>query len=235
MNKKAFTLIEILVVIAILGILLAILLPAMGRVREGARRAMCANNLRQHGIAWYLYLDDHEEGFPRYGSGPGETNYYDFGGKEADTARSAKERVLNPYLEIYSEDDKAAFEVFHCPDDVEPTSAFNKRGNSYYMNHYILKYKYGGEETDWKCRPLRTITRQRNKVFLEECDPQNEPGHGGKGEAPDGKKTPVMVLFVDGHVKGPFLYISEFDMTLGGDEPKKPVYLFPNRTPDLYD
>ena len=61
---KAFTLIELLMVIVILGIILSLLFPALGRVREGARRAQCANNLRQHGIAWYLYLDDHDEMFP---------------------------------------------------------------------------------------------------------------------------------------------------------------------------
>ncbi|GAF88660.1 unnamed protein product, partial [marine sediment metagenome] len=67
MNKKAFTLIELLVVIAIVGIIAAFLVPAMGSVRENARRSQCANNLRQIGIAWHLYLDDHNEKFPPEG------------------------------------------------------------------------------------------------------------------------------------------------------------------------
>ncbi len=46
MNKKAFTLIELLVVIVIVGILAGLLIPVMGRARESARRAQCANNLR---------------------------------------------------------------------------------------------------------------------------------------------------------------------------------------------
>ena len=65
MNKKAFTLLELLVVIAIIGTLLAILIPTLGRTREEVRRAQCVNNLRQHGVAWYLYLDNssqHNEG-----------------------------------------------------------------------------------------------------------------------------------------------------------------------------
>lgn len=64
MNKKAFTLIELLVVTVIIGILAAFLIPAFGRAREGARRAQCANNLRQIGVAITMYVDDHSFQFP---------------------------------------------------------------------------------------------------------------------------------------------------------------------------
>ncbi len=59
MNKKAFTLIELLVVIAIMGILAGTLLSAIGKAREGGRRAQCINNLRQIGIAMATYSDEH--------------------------------------------------------------------------------------------------------------------------------------------------------------------------------
>lgn len=108
--RRAFTLIEVLVVIAIIAVLAAILLPVFAQAKESAKRAACLSNMRQVGIAFGLYGNDVDDRFPDRrdlkGSLPG--GYRPWTGWPASDPRSGWAAVLlRPY--------GAGAEMHSCP------------------------------------------------------------------------------------------------------------------------
>jgi prepilin-type N-terminal cleavage/methylation domain-containing protein/prepilin-type processing-associated H-X9-DG protein len=75
--SRAFTLIELMVVIAIIGVLAALLLPAIGAVKSKAQATQCLNNVRQLHTGWAMFISDHEDRLPYNSDG-------DRAGRDAD-------------------------------------------------------------------------------------------------------------------------------------------------------
>ena len=67
-ERSALSLLELVVVFAVIALLMALLIPGLGATRERARRLICAGNLRQWGIALQYYRDDYADWLPKEGT-----------------------------------------------------------------------------------------------------------------------------------------------------------------------
>ena len=119
--RHGFTLVELLVVVAIIGVLVGLLLPAVQAARSAARRVECSNHMRQIGLAIHQYVDTHDGKFP-------------YVLNHSDAARDQTWIYsLSPWLEKVDQ-------MRVCPEDLrlkELVKTPNYPGTSYAFNGYL--------------------------------------------------------------------------------------------------
>jgi prepilin-type N-terminal cleavage/methylation domain-containing protein/prepilin-type processing-associated H-X9-DG protein len=150
--RKAFTLIELLVVISIIALLIAILLPALGKARETGRLAQCLSNVRQNSVGMYSYATDNKGNLLPFNNMSGTKQVWNVmlfdyvGGNEWQAGgRTYVDSQVYLCPEAPAEGDLAASGwVVNDPDRAWVFSTLTHTRGSYAMNGYL--YTRNGDQ-----------------------------------------------------------------------------------------
>ncbi|EIP98533.1 prepilin-type N-terminal cleavage/methylation domain-containing protein [Opitutaceae bacterium TAV1] len=206
---SAFTLIELLTVIAIIGILAAIIIPTVSKVRENARQAECISNLRQIGSALLLYAGDNKHHLPAVSTDWPSVDT-SWGRAIWTYAGYSEESYKNPDNDLIGSSGVDR-NIFHCPMTkrapvAAPTvpGGVNSGRFSYGLNGFPLSNTSIGWTSGTKTNPipLSIITAPSRTSMVNECSfflGGYEGYYQSFGLVPHGGGTNV--LFYDGHVE----------------------------------